>query len=128
MKETKERKIYRTLPCYRNDILAIEAWLEDMAAEGYMLKKFNGTRVAFTEQEPMHVRYRLLLAPKGGIMDVIDHLAKDTPTAEENFIAVQEVNGWHHIARHGMFLVFVAKKAETPEPERDVQNELNKVL
>jgi len=126
MRDAKERKIYRILPCYRNDILAIEAWLEDMAAEGYMLKKFNGIRVAFTEQEPMHVRYRLLLAPKGGIMDVIDHLAKDTPTVEENFIAVQEVNGWHHIARHGMFLVFVAKKAETPEPERDVQNELTR--
>ncbi|MBO5429268.1 MAG: DUF2812 domain-containing protein, partial [Peptococcaceae bacterium] len=50
MREAKERKIYRILPCYRNDILAIEAWLEDMAAEGYMLKKFNGIRVAFTEQ------------------------------------------------------------------------------
>ena len=42
MRDAKERKIYRILPCYRNDILAIEAWLEDMAAEGYMLKKFNG--------------------------------------------------------------------------------------
>ena len=39
MRDAKERKIYRILPCYRNDILAIEAWLEDMAAEGYMLKK-----------------------------------------------------------------------------------------
>ncbi len=128
MNDRKERKIFRLLPCYRNDILAIEAWLEDMAAEGYMLKKFNGPRVAFTEQEPMNVRYRLLMAPKGGIMNVIDHLAKDTPTAEENFIAVQEVNGWHYITRHGMFLVFVAKKEETPEPERNIQNDLNKVL
>ena len=32
MRDAKERKIYRILPCYRNDILAIEAWLEDMAS------------------------------------------------------------------------------------------------
>ena len=128
MREAKERKIYRILPCYRNDILAIEAWLEDMAAEGYMLKKFKWGGAEFEKCEPVKVRYRLLLAPEGGLMDVIDHLAKDTPTVRDNYIALQGEAGWAHITSYNYLQVFLCRKAEIPEPERDILATMDKLV
>lgn len=116
----KEDKIFKPLPCYKNDILAIEAWLEEMAAEGYMPKKFKNYGVVFTAQTPAKVRYRLLVEPKSGAMDTVDHLAKDAPTPADNYIALQEQNGWRYIAKYNKFLLFMAADSAVPEPKRDV--------
>ena len=34
MTEQKERLVYRTCPCFTNDIEGIQTWLEDLAKEG----------------------------------------------------------------------------------------------
>ena len=115
MKETKERKIYRTLPCYRNDILAIEAWLEDMAAEGYMLKKLFLSIAIFVECEPTKVRFRLLPKPANKLLDM-----GGVPTVQENFIALRELEGWRHVASTSYYFVFYTKNTALPEPERDL--------
>ena len=115
MKETKERKIYRTLPCYRNDILAIEAWLEDMAAEGYMLKKLFLSIAIFVECEPAKVRFRLLPKPANKLLDM-----GGAPTVQENFIALRELEGWRHVASTSYYFIFYTKNAALPEPERDL--------
>ena len=115
MKETKERKIYRLLPCYKNDVLAMEAWLEDMAAEGYMLKKIFLSIAIFVECEPAKVRFRLLPKPANKLLDM-----GGTPTVQENFIALRELEGWRHVASTPYYFVFYTKNTALPEPERDL--------
>ena len=115
MRDAKERKIYRILPCYRNDILAIEAWLEDMAAEGYMLKKLFLSIAIFVECEPTKVRFRLLPKPANKLLDM-----GGVPTVQENFIALRELEGWSHVASTSYYFIFYTKNAALPEPERDL--------
>ena len=115
MKETKERKIYRLLPCYKNDVLAMEAWLEDMAAEGYMLKKIFLSIAIFVECEPAKVRFRLLPKPVNKLLDM-----GGAPTVQENFIALRELEGWRHVASTSYYFVFYTKNTALPEPERDL--------
>ena len=115
MKETKEYKIYRLLPCYKNDVLAMEAWLEDMAAEGYMLKKLFLSIAIFVECEPTKVRFRLLPKPANKLLDM-----GGTPTVQENFIALRELEGWRHVASTSYYFIFYTKNAALPEPERDL--------
>ena len=115
MKETKEYKIYRLLPCYKNDVLAMEAWLEDMAAEGYMLKKIFLSIAIFVEYEPAKVRFRLLPKPANKLLDM-----GGTPTVQENFIALRELEGWRHVASTPYYFVFYTKNTALPEPERDL--------
>ena len=115
MRDAKERKIYRILPCYRNDILAIEAWLEDMAAEGYMLKKIFLSIAIFVECEPTKVRFRLLPKPANKLLDM-----GGVPTVQENFIALRELEGWRHVASTSYYFIFYTKNAALPEPERDL--------
>ena len=115
MRDAKERKIYRILPCYRNDILAIEAWLEDMAAEGYMLKKIFLSIAIFVECEPAKVRFRLLPKPANKLLDM-----GGAPTVQENFIALRELEGWRHVASTSYYFIFYTKNAALPEPERDL--------
>ncbi|MBQ3206055.1 MAG: DUF2812 domain-containing protein [Peptococcaceae bacterium] len=115
MKETKEYKIYRLLPCYKNDVLAMEAWLEDMAAEGYMLKKLFLSIAIFVECEPTKVRFRLLPKPANKLLDM-----GGVPTVQENFIALRELEGWRHVASTSYYFIFYTKNAALPEPERDL--------
>ena len=115
MKETKEYKIYRLLPCYKNDVLAMEAWLEDMAAEGYMLKKIFLSIAIFVECEPAKVRFRLLPKPANKLLDM-----GGVPTVQENFIALRELEGWRHVASTSYYFIFYTKNAALPEPERDL--------
>ena len=115
MRDAKERKIYRILPCYRNDILAIEAWLEDMAAEGYMLKKLFLSIAIFVECDPAKVRFRLLPKPANKLLDM-----GGVPTVQENFIALRELEGWRHVASTPYYFVFYTKNTALPEPERDL--------
>ena len=54
-------RLFRLPPCPPYDVEATESWLEDMAAQGWMLEKdsiFLGV-AAFDKAEPASVRYRL---------------------------------------------------------------------
>ena len=115
MNDRKERKIFRLLPCYRNDILALEAWLEDMAAEGYMLKKIFLSVAIFVEAEPANVRYRLLPKPVNKLFDM-----GGEPTEQEHFIALREQEGWKYVTNMTPYFIFRTKNTALPEPERDL--------
>ena len=115
MHDRKKKKVYRLLPCYKNDVLAMEAWLEDMAAEGYMLKKIFLSIAIFVECEPAKVRFRLLPKPANKLLDM-----GGVPTVQENFIALRELEGWRHVASTSYYFVFYTKNTALPEPERDL--------
>ena len=119
----KCKKVYRLLPCYRHDILAIEAWLEDMAAEGYMLKKLRASYAVFVVDEPAQMRYRLLSRVKNSLINI-----GGTPTEEDQFIAVQQMTGWKHITQTGFYFVFATPDATLPELERDVSAMVKKTV
>ena len=114
MEDKKEQRIFQVLPCYREDILALEAWLENMAAEGYMLKKFRWNGAVFVECEPVQVRYRFLPAPENKLINMGE------PTERDNFIARHGENEWAYITSSGSLFVFLCRKAEIPEPKRDL--------
>ena len=115
MNDRKERKIFRLLPCYRNDILALEAWLEDMAAEGYMLKKIFLSVAIFVEAEPANVRYRFLPKPVNKLIDM-----GGEPTEQDHFIALREQEGWRYVTGMTPYFIFRTKNTALPEPERDL--------
>ena len=113
VEDKKEQRIFQVLPCYREDILALEAWLENMAAEGYMLKKFRWNGAVFVECEPVQVRYRFLPAPENKLINMGE------PTERDNFIARHGENEWAYITSSGSLFVFLCRKAEIPEPKRE---------
>lgn len=122
MKDKTEQEIFQLLPCYKNDVLAMESWLEDMAAAGYMLKKFKWNGAVFVEREPVQVRYRLLLAPENKLFNMGE------PTLQDNFIAKHGVNEWAYITSYGSLFVFLCRKTEISEPERDIINIMDKIV
>ena len=130
MEDKKEQRIFQVLPCYREDILALEAWLENMAAEGYMLKKFRWNGAVFVECEPVQVRYRFLPAPENKLINMGE------PTERDKFIALYGQNGWVYVASYSSFYVFLCRKAELSEPERNliaimdkrIQNECSSMI
>jgi hypothetical protein len=108
--------IYRMLPCNRYDILAIESWLEDMAAEGYILQKFRLFGAVFEKSEPVKVRYRILQNPEEKLFHT------DGITARESFIALQRNNGWLYYGETYInFSVFASYDAQIAEPDRDIR-------
>ena len=66
-------RLFRLPPCPPYDVEATESWLEDMAAQGWMLEKdsiFLGV-AAFDKAEPASVRYRLGAPPRP--VGALDH-------------------------------------------------------
>ena len=123
MYNKKNKKVYRLLPCYKHDILTIEAWLEDMAAEGYILKKLKSSYAVFVIEEPVQMRYRLLPRVENSLINI-----GNTPTEEDQFIAVQQMTGWKHITQNGYYLLFATQDPSLPELERDVSAMIKKTV
>ena len=123
MNNKKSKNVYRLLPCYKHDILAIETWLEDMAAEGYILKKLKTGYAIFVMDEPVQMRYRLLPRVENSLINI-----GGTPTEEDQFIAVQQMTGWKHITQNGFYFVFATQDPSLPELERDVSAIIKKTV
>lgn len=61
----KAKKIRRFIPCSLFDISKLENWLEDMAADGFILQSLSNQGIAtFKEAEPRTLRYRVWLKNK----------------------------------------------------------------
>ncbi len=102
-----------TFPCNENDIKAIESWLEDLAAEGYLIdKSLPAGIIHFSEQDPVQVRYCLLFTP--------DYKHKQEITAhEQNMIDEQVSAGWEYIVKYGKYLIFMTESMEIAKPVQD---------
>ena len=102
-----------TFPCNENDIKAMESWLEDMAAEGYLIDQLLPAGIIhFSEQEPIQVRYCLLFTP--------DYKKKREITAHEQKVIDEQMRaGWEYAAKYGKYLIFMTDDDEVAEPVQD---------
>lgn len=126
---SKQRFIRRIPPCSKFDIAGMESWLEDMAAKGFILKKFGFFDVAIFETgEPQNIRYRLEAAgSNGGIWH--DNLEPDAQA-----LSLNAQMGWEYLDRRGLFHIYICTDPDAPELHTDPRvhamsmNELNKYL
>ena len=100
--------IRRIPPCPDYDIEGWQAWLEDMAKEGYRPDSFGTIFAYFKKSEPKSIRYRLQPRPK-----------QKTPAPEE--LALAEEYGWKYLGNHRCFAVFSTEDANTRELDTDPQ-------
>lgn len=118
MSQTEKLKV-DCFPCFEDDVKAIEAWLEDMAAEGYRIDKFVTGGIRFQKQKPARVRYRLLLSPDYALNKriITEH--------EQQVIDLHAKSGWECVAKRGNYLYFLAEDYTAPELDQDFHVILN---
>lgn len=107
--------IYRIPPCPEYDIEAMEAWLEDMAAQGLHLAQdgfFLGV-ASFEKGPPRKEKFRLeATATNGGLLS--EEYAPDDDAVQMN-----QQMGWTYRARRGQFHIYSAADPDAPELNTD---------
>lgn len=101
-------EIRRLPPCPDYDIEGRQAWLEDMAREGYVLTGFGRYRAIFKKTTPKQIRYRL-------------QPLQNKKEAKRNEIALAEEFGWTHLGNHGYFAVYGTEDPNARELHTDPQ-------
>lgn len=103
-----KKEIMKRLPFTEINIPGIEAWLDQMALEGYFLIDTAGTSWYFVEGEPKNIRYRLDAVTEKGAMP--------SPEKREDYQAM----GWNYVLTHRrMYHVFRADDPEAAELHSD---------
>lgn len=103
-----KKEIMKRLPFAEINIPGIEAWLDQMALEGYFLIDTAGTSWYFVEGEPKNIRYRLDAITEKGAMP--------SPEKREDYLAM----GWKYVLTHRrMYHVFLADDPGTTELHSD---------
>ena len=98
----EEKFIYRLAPCPARNIDAMEAWLEEMAADGLLLTKdgfFCGFGI-FRKDAPRAVRYRLVPTAKR------PSIWNDSTAPEEEQEALWKRYGWEYLTYREDFHIF----------------------
>lgn len=111
-----EKYKYRLQPCPSYDVEGMEAWLEDMAAEGLLLIR-DGFFFGFGEflvQKPDHkVRYRLVARQKNG------GLLSDGTVPDDKALEISEDFGWEFVTHRGDFYIYRTTRADAREMDTD---------
>lgn len=102
-----KNRIRRLIPDNRWDMGMMENWLEDMAAEGWLLEKCGGHFATFERWEPRPCRFRL--EPLGG-------RRQDRQEAAEELYAQL---GWRRLCPMGEFVIFYCLDPDAPELQTD---------
>ena len=113
MKQTD--KIYRIFPCPDFDIAGTQNYLQDMALQGWHLKKdgiFAGV-ATFEKGAARQVRYRLDPAPKK--TGFVFGQSEPDPQA----LALAEEMGWEFVDHRGEYFIFRCDDPGTPELHTD---------
>ncbi|WP_125140668.1 DUF2812 domain-containing protein [Clostridium transplantifaecale] len=103
-----KKEIMKRLPFTEINIPGIEAWLDQMALEGYFLIDTAGTSWYFVEGEPKNIRYRLDAVTEKGAMPSLEK--------REDYQAM----GWNYVLTHRrMYHIFRADNPNTAELHSD---------
>lgn len=86
----------------------MEAWLEDLAREGWLLQSMFACFATFRESEPKQLRYRIV--PNAAFQ------------ADEEEISFYEENGWHFVGCSRGLNVFCCEDPRVPELFTDLQS------
>ena len=102
-----KNRMRQLIPDNRWDMGMIEGWLEDMAAEGWLLEKCGGRFATFERWEPRPCRFRL--EPFGS------RTQSQQEAAEELYAQL----GWRRLCPLGEFLIFYCLDPDAPELQTD---------
>lgn len=101
--------IRKTNPMDLCDVSAIQAWLEDLAAEGWYLRRYGSIRSEFQRGEPNRaIRCRLEPFRK-----------KDEAEPDAERKAAYRELGWQYVATRRPFHIWQCSDPEAPELETD---------
>lgn len=102
MKAEKPKRIFKMPPCPAYDIAGMEAWLTEMAAQGYVLKRFFTNLIAvFEVQEPQKLRYALTSLSSNAFS------VPDLDPSLEQLKAYCADFGWEYVDYRGTSCIFV---------------------
>lgn len=110
----KQKRIRRIAPCPAYDVEKIEAWLSDMAKEGWILETDGDIFgwLAFVKEAPRSVQYRLEPKEEGtGFGDVPD-------------MEIRELcgeYGWEYVDSYGNFFIYRSIRSDFREMNTDLQ-------
>ena len=110
------KTIRRLIPCPAYDVSGTECWLEEMAAQGWMLQEdgfFCGI-ATFEQSEACRVQYRLAAAEKSTSM-----WADNNGDPDEEELELNEAFGWKYVAKRGEFHVYRCSAPEGRELHTD---------
>ena len=87
-------------PCSSLDIEAMQTWLEDMAMDGYLLKKCSRAthKYQFYKIEPLKVRYRLT--------PVSSSMEEWNMQPDEEHSTLAEAFGWEYVCSENYFHIY----------------------
>lgn len=100
-------RMRRLIPDNRWDMGMMEGWLEDMAAEGWLLEKWGGYFATFERWEPRAIRFRL---------EPDRYQTRQEQEAEEE---IYTQLGWRHLCVAGHFQIYYCLDPEAPELQTD---------
>ena len=100
-------------PCSSLDIEAMQTWLEDMALDGYLLKKCSRAthRYQFYKIEPLKIRYRLT--------PVSDSMEEWNMRPDEEHSTLAEAFGWEYVCSNNYFHIYRTYDEEAREIHTD---------
>lgn len=102
MTSENRKRMFKMPPCPAYDIAGMEAWLTDMAAQGYVLKRFFTNLIAvFEVQEPQKLRYGIATASSNAF------LVPDLDKSLDNLKEYCAAYGWEYVDHRSTFCVFV---------------------
>lgn len=114
MKAEKPKRIFKMPPCPAYDIAGMEAWLTEMAAQGYVLKRFFTNLIAvFEVQEPQKLRYALTSLSSNAFS------VPDLDPSLEQLKAYCADFGWEYVDYRGTSCIFVTDDLYAPELHTD---------
>lgn len=100
-------RMRQLIPDNRWDMGMIEGWLEDLAAEGWLLEKCGGRFATFARWEPQPCRFRL------------EPLGSRTQAQQEAAEELYDQLGWRRLCPMGEFLIFYCLDPAAPELQTD---------
>lgn len=112
----ERRTLYRLLPCPAYDVEGAESWLEDLAAQGWMLSSdgiFCGV-AQFERSQPRTVRCRLAAARESTSM-----WAEGGGYPDREEVETGAALGWEYVANWGQFYIFRAADPAARELDTD---------
>ena len=115
-------EVKRIPPCPDYDIRGTEAWLEQMALEGYILCEGHAFQYGFAYFEtgtPRRIRYRITPAKKTTQTIATPNNTPQPPDGET--LEFHSQFGWEYTTYRGQFWIFRCEDPEAPEMNTDPQ-------
>ncbi len=110
------KKIHLLAPCPSYDVARIQAWLEDLAQDGWFLMK-EGYLLGFWSFEkgtPSQMRYRMVISPEG-TNATNDSWGDPSPESLE----LSSASGWTYLEKYRDFHIYATANKHAPEMETD---------